>query len=110
MYRGKVGQLQEVVNTDVAHFGDIHSSSQIFLGCHSLPDQTQYFAAMQSTDQHQYEHLVEAKELHQNSSQRSRRSYLQTLFLQKLWQSWRNVKDTSADLPNPTHGRISCKG
>jgi hypothetical protein len=61
MYRGKVGQLQEVVNTNVAHFRDIHSSSQIFLGCHSLPDQTQYFAAMQSTDQHQDEHLVEPK-------------------------------------------------
>ena len=45
-----------------------------------------YFPAIKSTDQHQGERLVEAKELHQNSFQRSGRSYLKTLFLQKLWQ------------------------
>ena len=86
LYHGEVGLLQEVANTNVAHLGDSHSSSQIFLGRPSWHHQTQYFAAMQSTDQHQGEHLVEAKELHQNNFQRSGRSYLQTLFLQRLWQ------------------------
>lgn len=71
LYRGEVGQLQEVVNTNVAHLGDSHSSSQIFLGRPSLPHQTQYFAAIQSTDQSQGQHLVGAKELHQNNFQRS---------------------------------------
>jgi hypothetical protein len=56
---------------------------------------------MKSTDQHQDEYLVEAKELHQNNFQRSGRSHIQMLFLQKLWQSWRNVKGISADLAKP---------
>ena len=101
LYRGEVGQLQEAVSTNVARLGDSHSSSRIFLGRPSWPHQTRYFAAMQSTDQHQGERLVEAKELHQNNFQRSERSYLKTLFLQKLWQSWRNVRDISADLAKP---------
>ena len=101
LYRGEVDQLQEVASTNVAHLDDSHSSSRIFLGRLSWPHQTQYFAAMQSTDRHQDQHLVEAKGLHQNNFQRSARSYLQTLFLQKLWQSWRNVKDIFADLAKP---------
>jgi hypothetical protein len=81
----------------VVRLGDSHSSSQIFLGRPSWPHQTRYFAVMKSIDQRQDEHLVEAKELHQNNFQRSGRPYLKTLFLQKPWQSWRNVKDISVD-------------
>jgi hypothetical protein len=60
LYRGEVGQLQEVVDTNEAHLGDNYSSSQIFLGHHSLPHQIQYFAGIKSTDQHQGKHLVVA--------------------------------------------------
>jgi hypothetical protein len=85
--RGEVDQLQEVASTNEAHLGGSYSFSQILLGRPSWPHQTQYFAAMKSTDQHQDERLAEAKELHQNSFQRSGRSHMQMLFLQRLWQS-----------------------
>ena len=101
LFRGEVDQLQEEVSTNEAHLGGSRSSSRIFLGRLSWLHQTQYFAAMQSTDQDQDERLVEAKELHQNSFQRNGRSHMQMLFPQRSWQSWRNVKDISADLAIP---------
>lgn len=73
--RGKVDQLQEVASTNEAHLGDNYSFSRILLGRPSWPRQTHYFAAMQSTALHQGERLTEAKEMHQNSFQRSGRSY-----------------------------------
>jgi hypothetical protein len=99
--RGEVDQLQEVANTNEAHLDDSYSFSQILLDHHSWPYQTHYFAAMQSTGLHQDERLEEAKELHQNSFQRNGRSDRQRLFLQKPWQSSRNVKDIFVALAIP---------
>lgn len=83
LYRGEVDQLQEVVSTNVAHLGNSYSFSQIFLGHPSLHLQTHYFVAMRSTGLHQGKRLEEAKEMYQNNFQRSGRSYIQMLFLQK---------------------------
>ena len=83
---GEVDQLQEAVSTNEAHLGDTYSFSRIILGRPSWPHQNHYFEAMQSPDQFQGERLAEAKELHQNSFQRSGRSHIQMLFLQKPWQ------------------------
>src|SRR5215207_734287 len=99
--RGEVGQLQEVANTNEAHLDDSYSFSRILLDHHSWPHPTHYFAAMQSTGLHQGERLEEAKELHQNSFQRNGRSDRQRLFLQKPWQSSRNMKDIFVALAIP---------
>jgi len=96
-----VDQHQEVASTNEAHLDDSYSFFQIFLGHPSLPPQTHYFAIMQSRGLHQDERLAEAKELHQNSFQHNGRFDMQTLFLQKPWQSQRNLKDISEDLAIP---------
>jgi hypothetical protein len=85
--RGEVDQLQEVASINEAHLGDSYSFSQISLGRTSWHHQTHYFSALQPTALHQGERLEEARELHQNSFQRSERSHMQMLFLQKPWQS-----------------------
>jgi hypothetical protein len=78
--RGEVDQLQEVAGTNEAHLDDSYSFSRILLGCPSLPHQTHYFVAMRSTGLHQGERPGEAKELHQNSFQRSGRTHMQMAF------------------------------
>ena len=73
---GKVDQPQEVASTNEVHLDDNYSFSQILLGHPFWHLQTHYFVAMQLIDQHQDEHLVEAKELHLNNFQCSRRSHM----------------------------------